>query len=327
VFAKEIPLKETHLASGGSYSLGARTIRIPFTKTPPAMNFMRSILSGSGGDSVAEALGSISIPPHRMGLASHQTTLKVNESWESTNPVHWSNRETQAFLTNSPWTQTLALRIPSDAIGPNGPPWPASEQKCLVRWESAALVRDALAWTESKEYNDTLAKLSRDYYVLAVVSLAKGPAGVGGGRPSDLWSPVEMEGREATWLSPPGSPRGDGERVVPVRALTGENSEGHLYLYLFSRHPALENGNRALDFHVTIPAGMGRVSFTVRFSLNDLAGALEQGLKLSALFVLGHRDLRKGVCREKQRVKAVTCYLRSSLDLLRGFHKTVSAFL
>ncbi len=58
-YAPDISLKETSLATGGSYSLVARTISIPFAKTPPAMNCLCSVLSGSAGDSVAEALGSV----------------------------------------------------------------------------------------------------------------------------------------------------------------------------------------------------------------------------------------------------------------------------
>jgi thiol-disulfide isomerase/thioredoxin len=75
VFSKDISLKETHLANGDRYSLGARTIRIPFTKTPPAMNSLCSILSGSAGDSVAEALGSVDFPPSRGTLPSRRPPI------------------------------------------------------------------------------------------------------------------------------------------------------------------------------------------------------------------------------------------------------------
>jgi hypothetical protein len=38
-----------------------------------------------------------------------------------------------------------------------------------IRLESAEIVRDVLTRIESKEYNDALARFSKDYYVIAVV--------------------------------------------------------------------------------------------------------------------------------------------------------------
>ena len=107
VFSKDIPLKETRLANGDSYSLGMRTIRIPFTKTPPAMNCLCSILSGSAGDSVAEALGSVDFSPRpatrppqqaahslpKRALASVHTEPKTDEFWKRRKPAEWSDGE------------------------------------------------------------------------------------------------------------------------------------------------------------------------------------------------------------------------------------------
>ena len=123
VFSKDISLRETHLANGDSYSLRATTIRIPFTKTPPAMNSLCSILSGSAGDSGAEALGSVDFTPQRAVHLAHQTVLdspnterKSDEFWKRTKPTNWSDGELQGFLTNSPWAYTVPIRIQSDVI-------------------------------------------------------------------------------------------------------------------------------------------------------------------------------------------------------------------
>jgi hypothetical protein len=289
VFARDIPLKETRLAPGDNYTLDARTIKIPFAKIPPVMNCLCSILSGSAGDAVAEALGSISIPPakgtrptHEATVASRQTPRGDYEYWKTTSPADWSDDELLGFLTNSPWAHTVLLRIPSDVIGPNGRPWSVFEQKQVVRWESATLVRDALSRTESKEYNDALADLSKDHYVIALLNVREHRRDVGEYERSRQWSPEQMEGRlkeiQSSQLSPLGLLKRGDESTASARIESGEISEGRVYLYLFPRALALENGNEDLDFEAVIPAGMGRARVGVKFSLKNLAEGLEQGL-------------------------------------------------
>ena len=198
VFARDIPLKETRLAAGDSYTLHAKTIRIPFAKAPPAMNCLCSVLSGSGGDAIAEALGSVSIPAdlttppfHQTTLASKQTTQKDDEFWKSTNPADWSDKETQDFLTKSPWVHYYGhVLAPSDVVGPRGQHALVPAPDIAIRWESATMVRGALARVESKEYKDALARFSKDYYVIAVIHMTMG---VGQEGLSSQWSREQEE--------------------------------------------------------------------------------------------------------------------------------------
>jgi len=152
--------------------------------------------------------------------------------------------------------------------------------KCAVRWESAPLLRHALMRIESKEYNDALARLSRDCYVIAVVSVGSGSANASG--LSNQWSPEQLETRsqekQAGLFSRTGLLKRDDATFPPTRMLSGVISQGPVDLFLFSRALALETGSRELTFDAAFPAGMGRASISVKFSLKDLAAGFQGGL-------------------------------------------------
>ena len=60
--------------------------------------------------------------------------------------------------------------------------------------------------------------------------------------------------------------------------VSGEISQGRVDLFLFPRAFALEPGNGDLEFTTAFPAGMGRASIGVKFSLKDMAAGLEGNL-------------------------------------------------
>jgi hypothetical protein len=135
VFAPEIMLNETHLAALQGYRLPARLIRIPLSKAPPEQNWLCSILSESGGSDVAE------VPGRPIVISFAAKHLRDASAWKNKNPDNWSPEETQGFLKDSPWAHTALIQIPSDA-GPYRTV--GGVIKCVVRWESAALLRHAL---------------------------------------------------------------------------------------------------------------------------------------------------------------------------------------
>jgi hypothetical protein len=60
--------------------------------------------------------------------------------------------------------------------------------------------------------------------------------------------------------------------------VSGEISQGRVGLFLSSRALALETGNGDLEFGAAFPAGMGRASMRVKFSLKGLAAGFEGDL-------------------------------------------------
>ena len=271
VFSPEIMLNETRLAAGAGYRLPARVIRIPLSKAPPKQNWLCSVLSESGGNDVAE------VPGRPVVISSGHSTSGLR-MWRNRSPDNWSSEEIQAFLKDSPWAHTVLIQVPSDAIV-NGHR-SESVMRRVVRWESAPLLRHALLRIESKEYNDALANLSKDHYVIAVVS-----AGYHSGKASDLssqWGSEQLEEQHQEIPSGLFSRTGLLKRadaiISPTRMVAGEISQGRVDLFLFPRALALETGNGDLDFTAAFPAGMGRASIAVKFSLKDMAVGLEGNL-------------------------------------------------
>ena len=316
VFSKDIPLKETRLANGSSYKLEARTVRIPFTKTPPAMNGLCSILSGSAGDSVAEALGSVDFAPRpatrfpqqaahplpKTALASVHTEPKLDEFWKRRKPAEWSDEERRDFLTKSPWVHYYAnVLAPSCVVGPKGRRGLVPAPDMSIRWESAAMVREALARVESKEYKDALAAFSKDYFLISVIHFTKGRDQSGF---TSHWSREQEEefrnasqaqagqpgsntraGREwsanryarqvftTSWLLGTG-----GQPISPARVESGTNAEGTVDLLMFPRDLELEKGEGDVDFKTTLHVGMGFSKVSVKFELKDLTDGIEPDL-------------------------------------------------
>lgn len=222
--------------------------------------------------------------------------LAAAEFWNTKIPAGWSDGETREFLTKSPWVHYLAeIRVPSDAapfhLVPAG--------TVAIRWESALLMRDALAQIESPEYKEALANFARDYYIIAVIRIREGQnkaehlgffghwsrelmaesaktgtAGQRGGL-SQSMGLMDNSAREVlthSWLLWPG------HLISPERVESGNNTEGGVDLVMFPRSLGLESGDGDIDFKTTLALGMGRTSVSMKFSLKKLMGGSERGL-------------------------------------------------
>jgi hypothetical protein len=227
------------------------------------------------------------------------------DSWNSKKPTDWSQMALQDFLTKSPWVQYFHnIQAPSDVVGPRGriALFPAGD--VVIRWESAALVRDALARVESKEYNDALAGFSKDYYVIAVIHKIPGGNQTGNSGLSSHWSreqEEELRDVEFAQTGPsdplsqasPDRMGNEGARRVflrcwllrsgykalsPARVESGQNAEGRVELLMFPRAMALDNGSANVEIKAAFPLGMGLATVTGRFSLKNLAEGSERGL-------------------------------------------------
>jgi hypothetical protein len=233
----------------------------------------------------------------------------TGDFWRDKKPSDWSNGQNQEFLTKSPWVRYFGgLQVQSDACisGPQGCRFPTYPVGSLtIRWESAALVRDALTRVESQEYNDALAGFSKDYYVIAVVHKWPDANPMPQTRRSGHWSQEqEEELRNAMSRRAPGRgmldpplpmligneqarrafsvgrlSRPGYEAIAPVRVESAGKGRESVDLLLFPRSLALESGTGDVDFTTTLQLGNRLPTpFRARFSLKDLAEGCERGL-------------------------------------------------
>ena len=148
----------------------------------------------------------------------------------------------------------------------------------VVRWESAPLVREANARSESKDFNAAVAGFSKDYYVISVTTVGPERQGGwqgGGGRQED---PQQAEERrtqmQARLLTATSLRRGGTESRAPERVEMLKDSNGRVMLFLFPRALALENGEKDLNFETAL----GPMVIKAKFNLKEMAQGSIQGL-------------------------------------------------
>ena len=232
-------------------------------------------------------------------------------------PADWSDSEVLDFLTKSPWVYYQCdIKARSDAVNFTSPRRGRAlfeAGSVVIRWESADLVRHVLARIETKHYNDALSRLSKDYYVIAVVhiqgeitfeELAANLSLFHGGEEQSTvwnrWSREQAEGsrnanqdqiehpkqsseeqrRNATareMLSLSSLSKSGHEVISPALVESGENAEGSVVLFMFPRISALETGGD-LAFRTKVSVGMGNATVTVKFNATAMAEGYEGGL-------------------------------------------------
>lgn len=240
--------------------------------------------------------------------ATHQGT---GQFWFDRKPADWSGGQTHEFLTRSPWVRYWGdLRAPGDYIVPGEhTPRAAPVGTLAIRWESAALVREALLRVESKEYNEALASLAKDYYVIAVVRAPSYQNHTMQTQLSEHWSAQEdNEWRDAIARQAPkkglaGPPpplipvligneraarafhanrllRPGYEETIPARVVSGENAEGAVDLLMFPRALKLESGagDIEVDTRVALGLSFATSTFKATFDMNTLTKWSERGL-------------------------------------------------
>lgn len=179
-----------------------------------------------------------------------------------------------------------------------------------IRWESGALMRDVLTKIESKEYNDALAQLSKDYYVIAVVRTWWGGSETAQTKMSGHWSPEQEEDLREKMArrpqrhgisGPPDAPiqvlvgneqaqrafssgrllRPGHEAIAPARVESGKKERATVDLLLFPRSLALETGTDDIEITTTQTLGVSThatTTFKATFGLKAMAEGFERDL-------------------------------------------------
>jgi hypothetical protein len=150
---------------------------------------------------------------------------------------------------------------PGDFPGGGGRP---AAPAMVVRWESAAPVREAAARREQKNLQDILEK-SKDSYVIAVVgSPMRGGRREGGPRPEvdpSRMEEMQQRLRDLTTLTPKDkSPRG------PSAVQQIEGTGGVTMLFLFPRAEGIALDDKEVAFETV----MGPMSVKAKFTLKDM---------------------------------------------------------
>ena len=286
-YSPEIALGDIRLAPGEGYKLPRHVARIQLRKAPPQQNWLCGTLSESNGNDAVEDLEHHAVVPPASGV--HRAT----DFWKNKDPDKWSSEERQSFLKESPWAHSVLIQVPSDVMR-YGHPISVGTITVVIRWESAKLLRHALKDVESKEYNDTLANLSKDYYVISVVKVE--PRTGESNETAGEWSPELLENlrqvEQSRWNAQTVTLRRANESILQTGMMSGDISQGRIDLFLFPRALALEAGDGILEFDVSFPAGMGRVSFPVKFNLRALRKVLIEACSLWTLAQRGWEILR-----------------------------------
>jgi hypothetical protein len=163
-----------------------------------------------------------------------------------------------------------SLGVPN--IGNN---MPVATPGVTVRWESAPLVRAANARVETKEFNAAVAKYSKDYYVISVITVESMLEGRGSS-PRD-YSPQGEERRKqkrASLLEDTLLRRGDGKPITPERLELLDEFDGRVLFFLFPRSLALENGEKELNFETAF----GPLFIRAKFNVKEMSQGSIQGL-------------------------------------------------
>lgn len=136
--------------------------------------------------------------------------------------------------------------------------------KFLVRWESAALVREASAKAEDPN-GAKLAELAKEYYVISTSSASLlGPARrgqEGQGRPQPDFSRMQERLIEVTSLRIKGQ-----DSVAPAKIEALQTGAGTMTLFLFPRTRAINLDDKEVAFETS----MGPMAIKTKFTLKDM---------------------------------------------------------
>lgn len=138
--------------------------------------------------------------------------------------------------------------------------------RMLVRWESAAPVREAAAKAEAPAATP-FAEWSKEFYVVSLTSLSR--ADREAAEPDPAAVARAQDGlRSAASLTPKGKPR-----IQPARVEIIKTPEGRATIYLFARKDAISPEDKEVLFQTA----MGPMLVKARFTLKDMTyhGRLE----------------------------------------------------
>jgi hypothetical protein len=237
-----------------------------------------------------------SLPALVVAVLAAAPGLAAADFWQTKEPAQWTDKEAKRLLTDSPWARQASISMgtgaqrgrpnrnvaeTSDATqgrgqlantrspgGRYGSPDDSgggapAEQTVIVRWESAAPVRDAqLKREQPAVVAQRFAEWSKTFYIVSVsrfpLTVPPGPA---------LDKLVESMAQSATLSFK------DKEPLKPARAFFLQDPEGALFVVLFPRADEIGTDDKEVSFEL---AG-GRIEFRSKFALKNmlLRGKLE----------------------------------------------------
>jgi hypothetical protein len=218
--------------------------------------------------------------------------LFAGEFWQDKKPSDWTEKDVKRLLTKSPWAKegTVAFNMermggmpgggepPMGGMpGGGGPPMgggmgPGGGMgnggmemlKPVIRWESAAPLRDAAAKSAGDAAAQSFGEWSASFYVVTLSGFGaqggRGGRGLGQPDPARL-SQMQDAMTAATNLTIKGKPA-----IAAARVETVQTEQGQVTAFLFLRTAAIEVG----DKEVTFETAMGPLGIKCKFVLKEM---------------------------------------------------------
>ena len=210
--------------------------------------------------------------------------LFAGEFWQDKKPSDWSEKDVKRLLTKSPWAKegTVAFNMErmggmpggggppmgggmgqGGGMGPGGPGG-MEMPKPVIRWESAAPLRDAAAKSAGDAAAQSLGEWSASFYVVTLSGFGAqgGRGGRGMGQPDPAQLSQMQDGmKAATNLTIKGKPA-----IAAARVETVQTEQGQVTAFLFLRTVAIEAG----DKEVTFETAMGPLGIKCKFVLKEM---------------------------------------------------------
>ena len=207
--------------------------------------------------------------------------LFAGEFWQDKKPSDWSEKDVKRLLTKSPWAKegTVAFNMErmggmpggggppmgggmgqGGGMGPGGPGG-MEMPKPVIRWESAAPLRDAAAKSAAAQ---SLGEWSASFYVITLSGFGAqgGRGGRGMGQPDPAQLSQMQDGmKAATNLTIKGK-----TAIAAARVETVQTEQGQVTAFLFPRTSAIETG----DKEVTFETAMGPLGIKCKFVLKEM---------------------------------------------------------
>lgn len=204
-------------------------------------------------------------------LATFPARLLSKEFWNDHKPEDWTSAEVKELLDKSPWAKDASI-IDNGQVGNLGSPRSARREreqssgggggavpssvpkitwKAIVRWESAAPVREALKTSAPKDF--------QDFYVLNLVGNVPSPI-PSGDTPEDRSSLAYL--KEVTKLSH----KGDEIHMARVELASANDLSKAGTRFYFSRMLALMPEDKETEFVTKI----GPLDIKCKFTLKDM---------------------------------------------------------
>jgi hypothetical protein len=219
-----------------------------------------------------------------VAFACASLILLAADPWKDKKASEWSSKDATRVLTNSPWAKSVSAEMDFTRMragagrgmgrggggmggpggGMGGPDGGMEAPKILVRWESAAPVREASAKTEAP-HDSKLTELAKEYYVIST----SGTPMMGGnrrgqqaqGRPQPDFSRMQERIIEATSLRIK-----DQDSIAPAKVEVLQTDAGMMTVFLFPRTRAISPTDKEVIFETS----MGPMVIKTKFAVKEM---------------------------------------------------------